>query len=68
MGIRGDISVKKMTQRVKMLKTLAPKEIPNGSIGTVKDDHNIEEPGLHLVEFDCNWTAYVYGHEVKKLA
>jgi hypothetical protein len=50
-----------------MLKTHAPKEIPNGSIGTVKDGRDIDERGLHYVEFDCNFAAYVYCHEVEKI-
>ena len=54
-------------QRVKMLKTHAPKEIPNDSIGTVMDGQDIEEPGLHYIEFDCNFAAYVYNHEVEKI-
>jgi len=54
-------------QRVKMLKTLAPKEIPNGSIGTAMDGRDIKERGLHYVEFDCNYAAYVYPHEVEKI-
>ena len=57
----------KIMERVKMIKTLAPKEIPNGSIGTVKCQCSIKKNGLHYVEFDCGWAAYVYGHEVEKI-
>ena len=54
-------------QRVRMLKTLAPKEIPNGSIGTVKCQCSIKENGLHYVEFDCGFAAFVFNCEVEKI-
>lgn len=54
-------------QKVKMLKTHAPKEIPNGSIGTTVDGRDIKEQGLHHVEFDFGFAAYVFSYEVEKI-
>ena len=47
---------------VLMKKSLAPKQIPNGSKGVVFADP--ESPGLHLAKFG-KWSAYVYWHEVE---
>jgi len=45
-----------------MLKTLAPEQIPNGTIGTVIGDTDLSRPGLYLVEFDI---GYVYRSEIE---
>lgn len=55
----------KKIQRVKMLKTRAPKKIPNGSIGGVIGPKDIRKYGLHLVEFDCGFAAFVTPDEVE---
>ncbi len=51
--------------KVKLLKTLAPDDIPNGSIGEVVDGSNPHDPGLHMVVFG-EWVAYVYPDEVEE--
>jgi len=50
------------TMKVKMLKTLEPDNIPNGSIGEAFG--NVNEPGLHLCLFD-GFLAIVFRHEVE---
>ncbi len=51
-------------QRVTMIQTLDPDKIPNGSTGTVIGKHDISGPGLHHIQFDCGYHAYVYPGEV----
>ena len=51
-----------MGARIVMLKSLAPEEIPNGSIGYTEED--IEQPGLIRAVFG-EFVAYVYLHEVE---
>jgi len=48
---------------VKMVKTLAPDEIPNGSIGATRTPPN--ERGLRLVRFDTGWNAYCASRELE---
>jgi len=55
-----------MTTKIKMVKTLSPAEIPNGSIGAIADGSNISDPGLHLGAFG-DYFAFVYSHEVQVL-
>ena len=50
-----------MSTRVKMIKTLAPDEIPNGSEGLLQGE--ISERGLHFVEFDNGKAAFLYTNE-----
>ena len=49
---------------IEMLKTLAPKEIPNGTRATIS---NPLRDGLNYVVFDNGYAAYVYKHEVRSL-
>ena len=49
-------------QSIRMLKTLSPEEIPNGTLGVAYDD--ITTSGLHKAEFN-GFSVFVYGNEVE---
>ena len=55
-------------QKVRMIKSQAPDEIPNGSIGVVVGG-DITRPGLAFVRFKRKWFgkiwAFVYPNEVE---
>lgn len=52
--------------KIKMIKTLAPDEIPNGSIGYVRDgEWDNENLRLKLAYFDNDMQALVYKNEVE---
>jgi hypothetical protein len=52
--------------KIKMVKTLAPDEIPNGSIGHIsKDEWENELLGLKRAYFDNDMCALVYKDEVE---
>ena len=53
-------------QRVQMIKTLAPVEIPNGTKGTVI--HGDITSGMARVQFDNGYVLPMYRHEVIELA
>lgn len=50
--------------RVRMIKTLAPVEIPNGTEGTVIS----QTERMRLVEWDNGYVLPMYGDEVVELA
>ena len=52
-------------QNIRMLKTLSPEEISNGTIGVSYDD--VTTPGLHMAEFNGH-TIFVYGYEVELIS
>jgi len=51
-------------QKVRMLKTLYPEGIPNGTIGKSLDSDDIKGPGLHRAIFN-GFSVLVYPHEVE---
>lgn len=52
-----------MTHRVKMVKTLAPVEIPNGTLGTwLGEDFG---SGMAQVEWDNGYVIPMYRNEVE---
>lgn len=53
-------------QRVKMVKTLAPVEIPNGTEGTVI--YGDITSGMARVQWDNGYVLPMYRHEVIELA
>ena len=55
-----------MSQRVQMVKTLAPVEIPNGTKGTVITGDI--KSGMARVQFDNGYVLPMYRHEVVELA
>lgn len=52
--------------RVKMIKTLAPVEIPNGTKGTVT--HGDLKSGMARVSWDNGYVIPMYQHEVIEIA
>ena len=50
-------------QKIRMIKTLDPENIPNGTIGETLDP-DIKSPGLHKVIFN-EWVLFVTPYEVE---
>ena len=50
-------------QKIRMVKTLDPENIPNGITG-VTFDKDIKSPGLHQAIFR-GWRVFVFAHEVE---
>jgi hypothetical protein len=50
--------------RIEMKRTLAPKEIPNGTKGWMAAT---KTRGLHLAFFDTGYKAFVYRSEIKEV-
>jgi hypothetical protein len=48
--------------RIRMIKTQAPDEIPNGTLGWLFDEGLT---GLMRADFDTGWCAFVYRSEVE---
>ena len=60
------LSVEDLTMKIRMIKTLAPDDIPNGSIGYIKDEEwENEYLRVKLAEFDNDMQALVYKDEVE---
>lgn len=52
--------------RIEMKRTLAPKEIPNGTNGWMAAT-KIKTRGLHLAIFDTGYKAFVYRSEIREI-
>lgn len=51
--------------RVKMVKTMAPAEIPNGTLGTVTDGDL--RSGMALITWDNDYVLLMYRDEVEEV-
>jgi hypothetical protein len=52
--------------RVELLKTLAPKQLPVGSKGTLLEGR-LDEPGMVVVQWDAGFVIPMYRNEIKAL-